>query len=76
MSTVATAICSTETSSMIPPHCTNSEIVSTSDVTRETSDPRRSVFCVSTDRSCTCRNARVRSASSPLSLDRNSRTLT
>ena len=61
MSIVATPICSTETSSMIPPHCTNSEMVSTSDVTRETRDPRRSVFCVSTDRSCTCRNACVRS---------------
>jgi hypothetical protein len=42
MSAVATPICRTETSSMMPPHCTNSEMVSTSDVTRETSDPRRS----------------------------------
>ena len=47
-----------ETISMRPPHCTNIEIVSTSLVTRETSEPRRSVFWVSIDRSWTCRNAR------------------
>src|SRR5665648_428613 len=35
ISTVATPICSTETSSMMPPHCTNREIVSTSPVTRD-----------------------------------------
>ena len=76
MSTVATPICSTDTRSWIPPHCTNSEIVSTSDVTRETSDPRRSVFWVSTERSCTCRNARTRRDARPASVALKSRTLT
>ena len=55
------------TKSMRPPHWTNIEMVSTSQVTRETSEPRRSVFWVSTDRSCTCRNALVRSVDSPVS---------
>lgn len=32
-------ICAVEISSMRPPNCTNIEIVSTSLVTRETSDP-------------------------------------
>ena len=48
-----------------PPHWTNVEMVSTSLVTRETSEPRRSVVWVSTDRSCTCRKAFVRSVASP-----------
>ena len=52
----------------------NVEIVSTSQVTRETSAPRRSVLCVSTDRSCTCRKALTRSAASPVSAVRKSRT--
>ena len=38
----------------------NVEMVSTSLVTRETSEPRRSAFWVSTDRSWTCRKARTR----------------
>ena len=57
-----------------PPHCMNVEIVSTSLVTRETSEPRRSAFWVSTDRSCTCRNARTRRVARPPSVVRNSRT--
>ncbi len=51
MSTVASVICAMLIRSMSPPNCTNIEIVSTSDVTRETSDPRRSLFCVSIARS-------------------------
>ena len=51
-------------------------MVSTSLVTRETSEPRRSVFWVSTDRSWMCRNAAVRNVARPLSVARNSRTLT
>lgn len=61
---------------MIPPHWTNSEIVSTSDVTRETSDPRRSVPWESTDSACTCLNALTRSVASPASVLRKRRTLT
>jgi hypothetical protein len=62
--------------SIIPPHWTKVEMVSTSEVTRETSDPRRSVFCVSMDRSWICRKAVVRSVFSPASDARKSRTLT
>ena len=51
------------------------EIVSTSLVTRDTSDPRRSAFWVSTERSCTWRKARTRSVARPLSVVRKSRTL-
>ena len=40
---------------------------STSLVTRETSAPRRSVFWVSSGRSCTCRNALIRSVARPRS---------
>ncbi len=54
----------------------NWEIVSTSLVTRLTRAPRRSVFCVSTDRSCTRRNAVVRSCASPASVAVNRRRLT
>ena len=53
------------TSISSPPHCMNVEMVSTSLVTRETSDPRRSAFWVSTDRSWTCRNARTRRRRQP-----------
>lgn len=52
----------------------NVEIVSTSLVTRETSEPRRSAFWVSTDRSCTCRKARICSVARPPSAVRKSRT--
>ncbi len=52
----------------------NVEIVSTSLVTRETSAPRRSAFWVSTDRSCTCRNAFVRNVARPASVARKIRT--
>ena len=76
MTTVATDSWSAETSSRTPPHWTNSEMVSTSLVTRDTSEPRRSVDWVSTDRSWMCRKARARSVRRPRSLDRNSRTLT
>src|SRR5665648_904889 len=76
ISTVATPICSTETSSVMPPHCTNREIVSTSPVTRDTRLPRRSVPWVWTDRSCTRRNAATRSWASPASLRWTSRMLT
>ena len=62
--------------SMSPPNCTNIEMVSTSEVTRETSDPRRSVFWVSIERSWMCRNARIRSVDRPFSDAVNSRTLT
>ncbi len=54
----------------------NWEIVSTSLVTRLTSAPRRSVFWVSTDRSCTRRNAVVRSCARPASVAVNSRRFT
>ena len=62
--------------SMSPPNCTNIEMVSTSRVTRETSEPRRSVFWVSSDRSWMCRNALIRSVARPLSDARNRRTFT
>ena len=75
MTTVATVSCRALTSSSTPPHWTKNEMVSTSLVTRDTSAPRRSVPCVSTDRSWTCRKARRRSVSSPRSLERKSRTL-
>ncbi len=64
------------TMSMSPPNCTNIEMVSTSEVTRDTREPRRSVFWVSTDRSWMCRNARIRNVDSPFSDAVNSRTLT
>src|SRR5690625_6920523 len=51
-------------------------MVSTSLVTRETREPRRSAFWVSTVRSCTCRKVRVRSWARPRSLARNSRMFT
>ena len=70
ISAVASSICAVETTMSRPPHCMNVLIVSTSPVTRETSDPRRSVAWCSTDRSCTRRNARTRSAASPPSVAR------
>ena len=76
MSTVASEICAMLIMSMRPPNCTNIEIVSTSEVTRETSEPRRSVFWVSIDRSWMCRNALSRKVDSPFSDARKSRTLT
>ena len=59
-----------------PPNWTNIEMVSTSDVTRETIDPRRSVFWVSIDRSWMWRKALRRSVASPDSDARNRRTFT
>ena len=76
MRTVASVIWATLIMSIRPPNWTNIEIVSTSDVTRETSEPRRSVFCVSIDRSWMWRNALSRNVASPLSEERKSRTLT
>ena len=61
---------------MIPPNCTNCEMVSTSDVTRLTIDPRRSVFWVSIDRSWMCRNALSRNVASPASDALKRRTFT
>ena len=60
MITVATTNCPRLTRNSSPAHWTNCDSASTSLVTRETSEPRRSVFWVSTERSCTCRNATVR----------------
>ncbi len=62
------------TMNMIPPNCTNWLIWSTSLVTRETSEPRRSDCWCSIERSWMCRNARVRRLASAVSLVRNSRT--
>ena len=76
MSTVASNSCAMLTMNMRPPNWTNIEMVSTSEVTRETSEPRRSVFWVSTDRSWMCRNALIRRDDSPFSDAVNSRTLT
>src|SRR5436309_1023263 len=49
------------TTEMMPPKIRNWDTWSTSLVTRETRAPRRSVFWVSSGRSCTCRNALIRS---------------
>ncbi len=57
---------------MMPPNDMNCEIVSTSEVTRETSEPRRSLPWVSSVRSCTWRNALIRNVASPLSVARYS----
>ncbi len=70
MSTVASSSWAELTSTSSPPHCMNVLTVSTSLVTRETSEPRRSAAWCSTDRSCTRRKARVRSADSPFSVVR------
>jgi hypothetical protein len=51
----------------------NTDIWSTSLVTRLTSEPRRAACWCSIDRSCTWRNARTRSAASAVSVVRNSR---
>ena len=50
-----------------PPNTRNWLTWSTSLVTRETRAPRRSVFWVSSGRSCTWRNALIRSVASPRS---------
>ncbi len=70
MSTVASTSWAVETSTSRPPHCMKVLIVSTSLVTRETSEPRRSAAWCSTDRSCTRRNARTRSEARPFSVVR------
>ena len=71
---VATIIWPTLMIMKMPVNCRNIDTWSTSDVTRETSTPRRSEFCVSIDRSWTCRNASTRSWVSPRSLATYSRT--
>ena len=73
MITVATSICPTLTTKISPPNTRNWLTWSTSLVTRETSAPRRSVFWVSSGRSCTCRKALIRSVASPRSDVVNSR---
>ena len=73
MITVATSIWPTLTTKISPPNTRNWLTWSTSLVTRETSAPRRSVFWVSNGRSCTCRNALIRSVASPRSDVVNSR---
>jgi hypothetical protein len=75
ISTVATSSWPVLTMTSRPPHCMKVEIVSTSLVTRDTKEPRRSAFWVSTERSWTWRNARTRRLASPLSVVRKSRTL-
>ena len=61
---------------MMPPNWTNWLIVSTSEVTRLTIEPRRSVFWVSIDRSWMCRKALSRNDASPASEERKRRTFT
>ena len=61
---------------MMPPNWTNWLIVSTSEVTRLTIEPRRSVFWVSIDRSWMWRNALSRNDASPASEARKRRTFT
>ena len=73
ITTVATSTCPMLTMNSRPPKTRNWETWSTSLVTRETSAPRRSVFWVSSGRSCTCRNALIRSVASPRSDVVNSR---
>src|SRR5689334_18831737 len=58
-----------------PPKTRNWLTWSTSLVTRETSAPRRSVFWVSSGRSCTCRKALIRSVARPFSAVVNNRTV-
>ena len=74
MTTVATTSWPTLTRPSTPPHCMNTDSWSTSLVTRETSEPRRSPCWCSTDRSCTCRKARTRRPASAVSVVRKSRT--
>ena len=74
MTTVATTSWPTLTRPRTPPHCMNTESWSTSLVTRETSEPRRSPCWWSTERSCTWRKARTRRPASAVSVVRNSRT--
>src|SRR5680860_1141154 len=62
MTSVASSSCPMLTISRMPPHCMNWLMVSTSAVTRDTSDPRCSVAWCSTDRSWMWRKARTRSA--------------
>src|SRR5947207_5209664 len=73
MTAVVTRVWPTQMSSTTPFHCRNPLIWSTSPVTRETRAPRRSVCWCSIDRLWTCRNTRVRTAASAVSLTRNSR---
>ena len=74
MTTVATTSWPTLTRPSTPPHCMNTDSWSTSLVTRETSEPRRSPCWCSTERSCTCRKARTRRPASAVSVVRKSRT--
>ncbi len=67
MITVATSIWPMLTTKIRPPNTRNWLTWSTSLVTRETRAPRRSVFCVSSGRSCTWRKALMRSVASPRS---------
>ena len=67
MITVATSIWPMLTTKIRPPKTRNWLTWSTSLVTRETSAPRRSVFCVSSGRSWTWRKALTRSVASPRS---------
>jgi hypothetical protein len=60
----------------MPPDCTNWLMVSTSEVTRPTIDPRRSVFWVSIDRSWMWRKPLSRNVAKPASDARKSRTFT
>src|SRR5215216_5406579 len=64
MTTVATTSWPMLTRPRTPPHCMNVESWSTSLVTRETREPRRSPCWCSTERSWTWRNARTRSPAS------------
>ena len=73
MTIVAMTIWPTLTTIWMPVNCRNCETWSMSEVTRDTSTPRRSEFWVSIDRSWTCRNALTRICASPVSLAMNSR---
>ena len=70
MRAVATRSWPLLTSSCSPPHCMKVLIWSTSAVTRETRAPLRSLFWVSTERSCTCRKALRRRVANPDSVAR------
>ncbi len=67
---VASTTWAAETTISMPPNCMKVLMVSTSPVTRDTSDPRRSEAWCSTDRSWTRRKALVRKASRPSSVVR------
>ena len=66
---VTTTTCATATNSCMPPCWMNTVTVSMSLVTRLTSAPRCSACWCSSDRSCTCRKALVRTSASPRSLE-------